>query len=293
MRNLYPKNKGKVYPSPSSSSSTISNCSSPSRDVLSVLKLLPAAILALASVLSLEDREVLAYMITRSMKTTTSPSSMIEEKKKYKKSTNTHKSPLFDCGCFDCYRSYWFRWDSSPNRELIHHVIEAFEDHLNNGELSKKNNGRGKKKDKMNRRRVIEKSDADRSERERFVVSMKEAEKLEMKLKPEKADPLPEGDAFAVIMSGKAEEEEDEEEQVQEEEEEEGCVEGEVKCTNRRDTAEGMEAEVHVPAASGGHHYQQQQQHRHHHHKGLARMVIPDVLGLLNSRLWSLWNPSI
>ncbi|PQQ16514.1 uncharacterized protein Pyn_35255 [Prunus yedoensis var. nudiflora] len=37
--------------------------------VLSVLELLPAAILAPASVLSLEDRQVLAYLITRSMKT--------------------------------------------------------------------------------------------------------------------------------------------------------------------------------------------------------------------------------
>ncbi|XP_042504134.1 uncharacterized protein LOC122081187 [Macadamia integrifolia] len=281
MRNLYPKNKGKVYPSPSSSSSssttTIPNCSSPSRDALSVLKLLPAAILALASVLSLEDREVLAYMITRSMKTTTSPSSMVEEKKKYKKSSNTHKPPLFDCGCFDCYRSYWFRWDSSPNRELIHHVIEAFEEHLNNGELSKKNNGRGKKKDRLSRRRVIEKIDVDRPESERFVVSEKATESLEMELKPEKADPLLDVDAFAVIVSGRVEEDN----QIKEEEEED-----DIKCGNRRNTtAEEMEPELQVPAASGD--------NNHQHHKGLARHVIPDVLGLLNSRLWSLWSPSV
>ena len=29
------------------------------------------------------------------------------------------------------------------------------------------------------------------------------------------------------------------------------------------------------------------------HHKGLARKVLPDVLGLLNSRLWSLWSPNV
>ena len=64
-RKMKIKNKGKVYPSPSSSSSSslAIPCHSDG-DFLSVLKLLPTAILALASVLSLEDREVLAYMIT-------------------------------------------------------------------------------------------------------------------------------------------------------------------------------------------------------------------------------------
>ena len=29
------------------------------------------------------------------------------------------------------------------------------------------------------------------------------------------------------------------------------------------------------------------------HHKGLARKVLPDVLGLFNSRLWNLWGPNV
>lgn len=29
-----------------------------------------------------------------------------------------------------------------------------------------------------------------------------------------------------------------------------------------------------------------------HHHKGLVRKVLPDVLGLFNSRLWNLWSPN-
>ena len=64
-RKMKIKNKGKVYPSPSSSSSSslAIPCHSDG-DFLSVLKLLPATIIALASVLSLKDREVLAYMIT-------------------------------------------------------------------------------------------------------------------------------------------------------------------------------------------------------------------------------------
>ncbi|KAJ4961741.1 hypothetical protein NE237_021651 [Protea cynaroides] len=85
---------------------------------------------------------------------------------------------LASCGTFD---NSWLCdievgwWDSSPNRELIHHAIEAFEEHQNNEELSKKNNGRGKKKDRMSCRCVIEKVATDRLEKER-VVSEQEAE---------------------------------------------------------------------------------------------------------------------
>ncbi|XP_059446900.1 uncharacterized protein LOC132178489, partial [Corylus avellana] len=161
------KKKGKVYPSPSSSSSSSSSFSSSSAgtqcpsdgDFLAVLKLLPAAILALASVLSLEDREVLAYMVTWSMKPT-NPSPITHKRKppqkKFSPNNNTHK-PVFDCDCFACYMSYWLRWDSSPNRELIHQAIEAFEDHLAHGEQSKKVNGRGKRREKPTNRRVPEK----------------------------------------------------------------------------------------------------------------------------------------
>lgn len=48
---------------------------------------------------------------------------------------------------------------SSPNRELINQIIEAFEDHLTNDEnsASKKSNDRGKKKEKSVRR-VVEPS---------------------------------------------------------------------------------------------------------------------------------------
>ncbi|KAK1271072.1 hypothetical protein QJS04_geneDACA012611 [Acorus gramineus] len=60
----------------------------------------------------------------------------------------------FDCGCFGCYMSYWCRWDSSPDRELIHRVIEAFEEHLESSSLSSKKAVKSRKKD----RRSIEKS---------------------------------------------------------------------------------------------------------------------------------------
>ncbi|KAK6930783.1 hypothetical protein RJ641_002576 [Dillenia turbinata] len=245
------KNKGKVYPSPSSSSSSTAASNG---DSLSVLKMLPAAILTLASILSLEDREVLAYMITRSMKTTTSLSSTLEDKKKSKniKTTNTnHKSPAFDCDCFDCYTSYWVRWDSSENRELIHHVIEAFEDHLNNGDqhTKKSNGGRGKKREKMNRR-VNDKSTTSE----------------------ERETPLTESSGNAGISPAKKEETEAEQVKTEifEVFEQSDGVSG-------TDSTELMDI-VRSSAANN--------------HKGLARKVLPDVLGLLNSRLWNLWSPN-
>ncbi|KAK2973430.1 hypothetical protein RJ640_007931 [Escallonia rubra] len=132
------RNKGKVHPSPSSSSAQPP--SPPNADAFSVMNLLPAAILALVSILSLQDREVLAYMITKSMKST-NPATVSDEKKK---SGMPHKPSVFDCECFDCYTSYWFRWDSSPNHELIQQAIEAFEDHLSNGEFADTTSPNGK-----------------------------------------------------------------------------------------------------------------------------------------------------
>lgn len=260
------KKKGKVYPSPSSSSAAAAGTQCPSDgDFLAVLKLLPAAILALASVLSLEDREVLAYMVTRSMKPT-NPSPITHKRKppqkKFSPNNNTHKPPVFDCDCFDCYTSYWFRWDSSPNRELIHQAIEAFEDHLAHGEQSKKVNGRGKRREKPINRRVPEKpSDfsetplvpPETEESSHFSVTSQENDAVSVS-SSDKADQVLEDKAYEVVV-----------EEVKEDDEEAESVVG------RR-----------MVAASND-----------HHHKGLARKVLPDVLGLFNSRLWSLWSPNV
>lgn len=272
------RNKGKVHPSPASSSSSSSSHSSHhhNKDALSVLKLLPAAILAIAAVLSLEDREVLAYMITRSIKTT-NPSALLDEKSKKnsKKSASTgahlHKTtPLFDCECFDCYTSYWFRWDSSPNRELIHQAIEAFEEHLNNGEQSKK--GKNKRRDKMGRRGIEKLVDFPLPEAGNGSPEIQESgssvPQYEVFL-PESSPGVlvPEsGDTGEVVAAAAAaltvEEEEEEEEDAVAETAPETAL-----------TARGA-----APASN---------------HKGLARKVLPDVLGLLNSRLWSLWSPNV
>lgn len=230
-----------------------------------MLKLLPAAILALASVLSLEDREVLAYMVTWSMKPT-NPSPITHKRKppqkKFSPNNNTHK-PVFDCDCFACYMSYWLRWDSSPNRELIHQAIEAFEDHLAHGEQSKKVNGRGKRREKPTNRRVPEKpSDvsetpvvpAETEESSPFSVTSPENDAV-LVSSSDKADGVLEDKAYEVVVEEGKEEKEEE--------------------------AELMVGRTMVAASND------------HHHKGLARKVLPDVLGLFNSRLWSLWSPNV
>ncbi|KAJ6703186.1 F12F1.11-RELATED [Salix viminalis] len=281
------KNKGKVYPSPPPSSSSSSSSSGANRDgdVLSVLKLLPAAILALASVLSLEDREVLAYMITRSLKTTTTnnPSSILQDSKKKssKKLQNNnnsqnsnHRAPIFDCDCFDCYRSYWFRWDSSPNRELVHQVIEAFEEHLTSGEMSRKNT-KGKRRDKTGPR-VGGKSVLDVPGQPEILPALETGDTAAHESPPagSSADVVSVnvGCPDNVLSSEKITEREEMEEAVKlHDEVPEEVVAGEAEVV----------AEAHGVAVCS------------HHHKGLARKVLPDVLGLLNSRLWSLWSPNV
>ncbi|ESQ34139.1 hypothetical protein EUTSA_v10009976mg [Eutrema salsugineum] len=232
------KNKGKVHPSPPP---TPQPSSSHGDDCLSVLRLLPAVILALVSSLSAEDREVLAYLITRSLKTTTvvsaggiSPSSADSRKSSDKK--RSHKPPLFDCESFDCYTSYWSRWDSSPNRELIHQIIEAFEDHLTSGESSassRKSIGKGKKKD---RRRVVEPS----GRPEEPIAKIEE--------------PVVGSDEVTPVKSPER-------------------LAGETEKAT-----EIVRLPVAAATTTG--------------HKGLARKVLPDVLGLFNSRFWSLLNPN-
>ncbi|XP_009611148.1 uncharacterized protein [Nicotiana tomentosiformis] len=237
------RNKGKVHPSPSSTSN---------RDTLSVLNLLPAAILAIASVLSLEDREVLAYMVTRSLKPTT-PSPNVSKKKFI-----THKSPVFYCECFDCYTSYWFKWDSSPNRELIHQAIEAFEEHLSSNEHYSNTNRNNKKRDKISRRSngiVKSPSSGLLSYIQEEIVLPHEVEDDFVRVFPEVTDFSPENGGNEV------------------EEKESKVKDVVVPLPETTILTRGT-------ATNGG-------------HKGLARKVLPDVLGLFNSRLWNLWSPNV
>ncbi|KAI8567340.1 hypothetical protein RHMOL_Rhmol02G0114000 [Rhododendron molle] len=133
MKNLY-RRKGTVHPSPPLISDH--------------LAFLPATILTLAAALSPEDREVLAYLISCS-----STGSFSGHQK-----TNTHKKllttstssgdhpPSFTCNCFRCYTSYWVRWDSSPSRQTIHEIIDAFEEEQLGGQSKREKSRRERRK---------------------------------------------------------------------------------------------------------------------------------------------------
>nr|AFK36099.1 unknown [Medicago truncatula] len=113
------------------------------------LSFLPATILTLAAALSPEDREVLAYLIYCS--STTAPPTFSNFSGNPRRSTvrTGDHATLFNCSCFRCYTSYWVRWDESPNRQLIHEIIDAFEEWLvQSGKGGKKGKGKKEKRNK-------------------------------------------------------------------------------------------------------------------------------------------------
>ncbi|XP_047939873.1 uncharacterized protein LOC125187344 [Salvia hispanica] len=114
MKKLYKKST--VHPTPSVVSEHL-------------LSFLPAAILALTAALSPAEREVLAYLISR-RKSTPAP--------------GDDHAACFNCNCFRCYMSYWAKWDSSPNRQLIHEAIDAFEEKESRKDKTKKERRKGK-----------------------------------------------------------------------------------------------------------------------------------------------------
>lgn len=133
MKKLY--RKGAVHPSPPIISDQLS--------------FLPATILTLTAALSPEDREVLAYLISCSSSNNTFSGN---PRRSTTAENDGDHAPLFSCSCFRCYMSYWVRWDSSPNRQLIHEIIDAFEEWLAQKGGKKKNNNNGGRKEKRNKR---------------------------------------------------------------------------------------------------------------------------------------------
>ncbi|KAI8552052.1 hypothetical protein RHMOL_Rhmol06G0234400 [Rhododendron molle] len=127
--------KGKVHPSP------------PPAAADHRLSFLPAAILTLAAALSPEDQEVLAYLISCSGSSTNFSGHHSTSAVAGGGSSGGDHSPEFHCNCFRCYMSYWVKWDASPNRQVIHQILDEYEDGL----LDKK-----KKVKKERRRRVVE-----------------------------------------------------------------------------------------------------------------------------------------
>ncbi|XP_038894832.1 uncharacterized protein LOC120083238 [Benincasa hispida] len=138
MKKLYRK-RGTVHPSPPIISDHLS--------------FLPTAILTLAAALSLEDREVLAYLISSCSNDFTAVNNRSNHRGKaaHQKPPAAAKGgsdhpPAFSCDCFRCYTSYWVRWDSSPNRQLIHEIIDAYEEKLAESKAGKNNKKERKKR---------------------------------------------------------------------------------------------------------------------------------------------------
>ncbi|KEH26349.1 hypothetical protein MTR_6g453350 [Medicago truncatula] len=105
------------------------------------LSFLPAAILTLTVVLSPEDQEILAYLIS-------CPSSSFNGNGSQKiNDVSDHFPHLFHCNCFRCYKNYWVRWNSSSNHLVIHNIIDDFEDFVSqttNKKKEKKNSNNNK-----------------------------------------------------------------------------------------------------------------------------------------------------
>jgi len=119
--------KGKVHPSPSLPSAAAAAKGEVTAGAV-LVRLLPAAVLAAAAPLGAEGKEVLAYLVLASLRSSAPPAAARagEEAR-----AGGHR-PELGCGCFGCYTAYWSRWDGSPeaDREAIHRAIEAFEEHL-------------------------------------------------------------------------------------------------------------------------------------------------------------------
>ncbi|XP_021745363.1 uncharacterized protein LOC110711291 [Chenopodium quinoa] len=273
------KNKGKVHPSPSSSATI--NVDDP---ISSLSHLLPTAILTLISILSLQDREALAYMITHSLKSSTlnyCSSSNFDQKSKKKSNkksfstiiptTTNHSSPCFDCCCFDCFSHFWNRWDSSPHSELIHQAIEAFEEHLSSTEKTKTTSSKKKKDNNKNGRSSSRKKEKTVS----ADVEKRDSCGSSTYLTPEILPPV-------VVV--------DDEESSKNEVKEEVRSPEILVCAD----VEERENEEHpVPGEISGAQKELQQQEQQQH-KGLARKVLPDVIGLFHSRFWkNLWGPNV
>jgi hypothetical protein len=129
--------KGKVHPSPSPPAGV---CGGEMTAEAVLMRLLPAAVLAAAAPLGAEGKEVLAYLLLASLRSSTPLAKGAAEV------VRAHR-PELGCGCFGCYTAYWSRWDGSPeaDREAIHRAIEAFEEHLAKEEVEERTGGKGRR----------------------------------------------------------------------------------------------------------------------------------------------------
>ncbi|XP_066327586.1 uncharacterized protein [Miscanthus floridulus] len=129
MKALCPKpgKGGKIHPSPAED------------PIAAAFRLLPAAILVLVAGLCPEDQRVLAHLVTRSFLVGWDAATAPPPEQQARGGGGTRRRarghpPTVGCLCFECYGSFWSRWDCSPQHDRIHDVLEAFEEHLSAAE---------------------------------------------------------------------------------------------------------------------------------------------------------------
>lgn len=157
----------------------------------------------LTAALSPAEREVLAYLISCSSANFSNSNRKTAPKTASasgSKGGDDH-APCFNCNCFRCYMSYWVKWDSSPNRQLIHEIIDAFEENLLKESKKEKN-----KKERRKGKNVVKGN---------ISLGLNEPKKSEVSLTKED---------FSSVESNAAAEGGDEEKIVEEEESEKGSV---------------------------------------------------------------------
>ncbi|CAD6244372.1 unnamed protein product [Miscanthus lutarioriparius] len=131
MKALCPKpgKGGKIHPSPAED------------PIAAAFRLLPAAILVLVAGLCPEDQRVLAHLVTRSFLVGWDAATAPPPEQQARGGGGTRRRarghpPTVGCLCFECYGSFWSRWDCSPQHDRIHDVLEAFEEHLSAAEAA-------------------------------------------------------------------------------------------------------------------------------------------------------------
>ncbi|CAD6253973.1 unnamed protein product [Miscanthus lutarioriparius] len=136
--------KGKVHPSPSPPAAAGGGAGEMMTAEAVLMRLLPAAVLAAAAPLGAEGKEVLAYLVLASLRSSAPPT---PARGGDGKAAGEHHRPELGCGCFGCYTAYWSRWDGSPegDRDAIHRAIEAFDEHLAEEERDRGKGGGGRR----------------------------------------------------------------------------------------------------------------------------------------------------
>lgn len=243
-----PGKGGKIHPSP------------PGGDVdptTAALRLLPAAILALTAALGPEDQQVLAYLVTSSLQ---GAAVQHPEQPPVRGRRRRAHPPAIGCGCFDCYTSFWSRWDCSPDRELIHDAIDAFEDHLAAAEssFSATPSSSSKRRDKGKRKAPPTPPPMSPKSPEHQAEKVQEPYPAPASPHP----PPPPAPAASTVES-------DEEEKVPEDSSE---AEAEVEAEAEAEAMENAELEGEEEERKRG---------------------WADVLGMLNLRLWGIWSPAV